>query len=362
MFRSIIRINLKFKIFTNSSRRWYSSPLCHYGLCIDVDGVLIKGKSIIPETKPALQFLNGENSLNKKIPFILLTNGGGITEEKKAQQLSKMLDFPIKSCQIVLAHSPMKELVPIYYDAEILIVGGKNDNCRIVAENYGFKKVVLPSDILAWNPRIWPFSEVREEDLKWIRKRDFSNVKIEAVMVFHDSRDWGRDLQITLDVLRSKEGYVDTLASQSDLITRRIPLFAQGSFRLALESLFEKMTGLKLKYELFGKPELVTYNYAQKILVDYAVELTGNHLPNRKIYAVGDNPRSDIVGANRYGWNSILVKTGVFQGEEIESQYSANHVADNILHAVKWRSFSQLLEHLIRIEYLIGVEHFIKTF
>ncbi|RHZ68676.1 hypothetical protein Glove_294g162 [Diversispora epigaea] len=353
MFRSTIRINFFNLKFTNSSRRWYSSPLCHYGLCIDVDGVLIKGSNIIPETKPALQFLNGRNSLNKKIPFILLTNGGGITEEKKAQQLSKMLDFPIKSCQIVLAHSPMKELVPIYYDAEILIVGGKNDNCRIVAENYGFKKVVLPSDILAWNPSIWPFSEVREDDLRWIRKRNFSNVKIEAVMVFHDSRNWGRDLQITLDVLRSKEGYVDTLASQSDLITRRIPLFfsnpdiiwsndfpsprlAQGSFRLALENLFEKTTGLKLKYELFGKPELVTYNYAQKMLVNYANELTGNHLLNRKIYAVGDNPRSDIVGANRYGWNSILVKTGVFQGEEIESQYSANHVADNILHAVKW--------------------------
>lgn len=32
-------------------------------------------------------------------------------------------------------------------------------------------------------------------------------------------------MQITLDVLRSKEGYIGTLASQSDLIKRRTPLF-----------------------------------------------------------------------------------------------------------------------------------------
>jgi len=30
-------------------------------------------------------------------------------------------------------------------------------------------------------------------------------------------------------------------------------------------------------------------------------------------YMIGDNPRSDIKGANvREGWTSILVKTGVF--------------------------------------------------
>ena len=27
---------------------------------------------------------------------------------------------------------------------------------------------------------------------------------------------------------------------------------------------------------------------------------------------IGDNPKSDIDGANRLGWTSILVKTGVF--------------------------------------------------
>lgn len=44
----------------------------------------------------------------------------------------------------------------------------------------------------------------------------------------------------------------------------------------------------------------------------------------------------DIVGANRFGWKSILVKTGVFRGEEIDPEHPADYVADNILRAVEW--------------------------
>ena len=31
----------------------------------------------------------------RKIPFVLLTNGGGVTEKEKAEQFSKMLDFNV---------------------------------------------------------------------------------------------------------------------------------------------------------------------------------------------------------------------------------------------------------------------------
>jgi ribonucleotide monophosphatase NagD (HAD superfamily) len=31
---------------------------------------------------------------------------------------------------------------------------------------------------------------------------------------------------------------------------------------------------------------------------------------------VGDNPSGDIEGANRKGWESILVRTGIFESKE----------------------------------------------
>jgi ribonucleotide monophosphatase NagD (HAD superfamily) len=38
------------------------------------------------------------------------------------------------------------------------------------------------------------------------------------------------------------------------------------------------------------------------------------------IYMVGDNPDADILSAKKMGWVSILVKTGVFKGEEEDLQ------------------------------------------
>ncbi|CAG8434035.1 9720_t:CDS:10 [Funneliformis mosseae] len=348
MLRSLNRIysnKLVFKkaINCNNSLRWHST--CNYGVCLDIDGVLIKGDTVVPETRAALDFLDGNNLAKKKIPFILLTNGGGVTEKKKAKELSKLLEFDLSEEQVVLSHSPMRSLVSIYQNSQVLVLGGASDNCRKVAESYGFNQVVLPNDILAWNPSIWPFTKLGREDLKLTKKVDFSRESIAAIMMFHDSRDWGRDLQITLDVLRSRDGYVGTLRKENEVTSRAVPIYfsnpdiiwandypvpryAQGSFRKCLELLFQDTTGHKLKYKLFGKPEPITYMYAAKKLEDFAAEYTGERISNRKIY--------DIAGANRAGWTSILVRTGVFSGEDNDLLNPAKFVADNILHAVEW--------------------------
>ena len=54
------------------------------------------------------------------------------------------------------------------------------------------------------------------------------------------------------------------------------------------------------------------------------------------IYMVGDNPASDIIGGNMYGWNTCLVRTGVFQGGDNDEQNPANFgVFKNVLEAVQ---------------------------
>ena len=50
---------------------------------------------------------------------------------------------------------------------------------------------------------------------------------------------------------------------------------------------------------------------------------------------IGDNPATDIKGANEGGWVSILVKTGVFQGEGNDEENPALYVADNFLDSIK---------------------------
>ena len=57
-------------------------------------------------------------------------------------------------------------------------------------------------------------------------------------------------------------------------------------------------------------------------------------------YMIGDNPHSDIAGANAKGWVSILVKTGVFLVDAETSEHGndkthpATYVVENFKEAI----------------------------
>ncbi|CAG8439784.1 7370_t:CDS:10 [Ambispora gerdemannii] len=339
-----------------SLHRLYSTQTCNYGICLDIDGVLIKGRKALPQAKKALSFLSGENVLQKKIPFLLLSNGGGMTEAKKAADLTRTIDFPISPQQLVLSHTPMQSLVSKYQESMVLVVGGTGDLCAEVAKSYGFKRVVIPEDVLRWEPSIWPLAPIMKE-IAEAPRYDFSKEAIQVVMVLHDSYNcqyrWGRDIQIMLDVLQSKNGYIGTLTPETEEILHQIPLyfsnpdfiwsnefpiprFGQGAFRIAFESIYSEATGRKLKYELFGKPETSTYRYAERLLADQTYEIYKRRILPKHVYAVGDNPAADIAGANAHNWNSILVRTGVFEGKDNDAQFPADHVAQDVFEAVEY--------------------------
>ena len=53
---------------------------------------------------------------------------------------------------------------------------------------------------------------------------------------------------------------------------------------------------------------------------------------------IGDNPESDIAGANAKNWTSILVKTGVFKPEDPETSQNGNdrnHPATHVVETFK---------------------------
>jgi HAD superfamily hydrolase (TIGR01456 family) len=315
----------------------------------DIDGVLVHGDRLIPEGKRALEILNGDNSLGIKIPHIFLTNGSGKPEDARVAQLTKILHNPISTEQFIQSHTPMSALAE-YYNT-VLVVGGEGYRCREVAEKYGFKDIVVPNDIVAWDPTIAPYRVFTEEERKTSRPRDFSKCNIEAIMVFSDSRDYATDMQIIMDLLRSENGRLGTMAK--DPVSQRIPIYfsqgdmlcptehpfprmSQGAFRIGLEAMYRALTGVDLERVVYGKPELATYKYADEVIASWMDTLHGEERVPDNIYMVGDNPASDIVGGNMYGWNTCLVRTGIFQGGENDEENPANFgVFKNVLEAVK---------------------------
>jgi len=322
----------------------------------DIDGVLVHGDRLIPEGRRALEILNGDNELGIKIPHIFLTNGSGKIEKARCEQLSKILRNPVSTDQFIQSHTPMSALSEYY--STVLVVGGEGYRCREVAEQYGFRNIVVPNDIIAWDPTVAPYRVFTDEERATSRPRDFTKICIEAILVFSDSRDYATDLQIIMDLLRSRNGRLGTVAE--DPVAERIPIYfsqgdllcptehftprmSQGAFRIGLEAMYKAHTGVDLERVVYGKPELATYKYADDVLTSWMGELHGEEKLPENVYMVGDNPASDIIGGNMYGWNTCLVRTGVFQGGENDEENPANFgVFPNVLDAVKTALRKQL--------------------
>jgi HAD superfamily hydrolase (TIGR01456 family) len=175
-----------------------------------------------------------------------------------------------------------------------------------------------------------------------------SSLRIDAIFVYNDPRDWGLDAQIIKDVLLSTRGILGTLSSKNgdmtlpnrgyqqdgqpvlyfsnpDLVWAskyHLPRLGQGGFREALEGIWAAITGgptngVHLHKTVIGKPYKSTYEFAEKRLVLHRRNLFGEDCTRlRRVYMVGDNPASDIAGSNNYespnktDWASILVQTG----------------------------------------------------
>jgi len=341
-----------------------SSPLA---FVFDIDGVLVRGSKAIPQAHEALTLLD-----QAKVPFILLTNGGGVSEKARVEFLSERLNFNLSPLQIVQSHTPMRYWAQTGKFKRVLVVGGNNDNARHVALDYGFPDVVMPIDIVRNDQAISPHNRFTELELEcYARDADVSK-PIDAILVFNDPRDMNTDMQVVSDLLNSEGGLVGTKRkvpekdshipaipiafSNNDFLWANdynLPRYGQGAFRMITETLYREVNGndKALQLTIFGKPFKVQHDYAHWVLIEWNKILHGHKAhdfmpklheevmdsPFQKIYMVGDNPESDIRGANMNGWESLLLRTGVYKDSDWDKTVHrpSAGVHDNVLDAVK---------------------------
>ncbi|KAI1380838.1 HAD-superfamily hydrolase [Hypoxylon crocopeplum] len=273
--------------------------------------------------------------------------------------------------QFIQSHTPYLDLVPEYRDKTILAIGGHGQQIRKLAHDYGFKNVVISSDFVAQLKHIHPFPEISKGHHEEHGCCDINlrSTPISAILVWTSPRDWCLDLQLISDLLQSEGGLIDKRRSPKNngrsfpndgflqdgqpklyfcnpdfewSTEHEQPRFAQGAFRAALEGVWSDRTGgkAKLEYTICGKPTLTTYVYGERALREYNERIR----PSGKIetvYMVGDNPESDIAGANTFKsphgtkWKSILVETGVHVAGS-EPNHRPYHTTKDVMGAVLW--------------------------
>ncbi|KAH8081835.1 HAD-like domain-containing protein [Filobasidium floriforme] len=332
----------------------------------DIDGVLKQGPNVLPQARRALDMLAGNNPWNRAIPYVLITNGGGVPDEDRRKALSSELGHELSADQLVQSHTPLKLLVKPYADKHVLCLGGKGDAIRRTALSYGLKNVWIAQDVVAWKQSVWPKTDLTPEDKKIVVSNDFSQTPISAIFVMHDSRDWGRDVTLICELLSSENGVFGTrrqekkemdsddknrssvgsegeehmplVFSNPDLEWQSdypLPRLGQGAFRMSVETIYKATTGRDLPFVQYGKPHKATYDFAESMLRRHLKTLgRPNEHERLDVYMIGDNPESDIAGANAHGWNSVLLKTGVYRTGE--PRHKPTSIADDVEVAVRW--------------------------
>jgi len=281
-----------------------------FGFLFDIDGVLTRGKTVIPAAKKALKKITDSNG-EFIVPTVFVTNAGNTLRKYKARQLSDLFDINVKVDQVMLSHSPL-HLYKEYHDKCVLVCG--QGPVKEIADGLGFTKTVTIADVKSTFPHLDTVDHSAKPVMtSEVMRRDFP--KIEAVVLFGEPNAWETSLQLLIDVLLTNGDIssnvmcghhhqnIPVLACNMDLMwmsDNPMPRFAHGMFLHCLESVYEKVVGRPLKYAaLLGKPSITTYYYAEHLLMKEATKLCARPALST-LYAIGDNPLADIFGANLY--------------------------------------------------------------
>ncbi|KAK0170358.1 hypothetical protein PV328_010929 [Microctonus aethiopoides] len=300
ILKILLRPDISRKLF--GARHFSSKP--KFGLIFDIDGVIVRGKSVLPPVPNAFKRLLDENG-KFRIPTIFVTNSGNSLRAEKAADLSKWIGYEITEDQVVLAHSPLK-LFNQFHDKYYVNKDRRDPTCGPIDKNF-------PT--------------------------------IEGIVMLSEPINWETPLQLMVDLLMTNGmpselpktipyPHIPLLACNMDLLwvsEAPIPRYGHGAFLNCLESLYKKVTSKDLIYTaLIGKPSEVTYYHATQTIMNHAKTIGINHNIDT-LYAIGDNINTDIFGANLYDkYLTRYSKGKQTKSRGLESLLGKNLVAPNL--------------------------------
>lgn len=273
-----------------------------FGVLLDIDGVLVRGRNSISGAKEALGLLQ-----QSEVPTVFLTNGGLEREKELAEHLSDRIGFEVREEQMILSHTPLK-MFDWLHNKHVLVSG--QGRVKEILQEYGFTKVSNVEDVRRAYPLLDMVDRERRYDFASLGKAPEEFPPIEAIVLLGEPVRWETNLQLIIDMLvtngsplssvQSVPGpHIPVIVSNTDLIYMAevsLPRFGHGAFLLSLENLYKKLTGQEVVYSAYlGKPYLTSYQYAEHCLNQNNGGASGNL---RTLYAVGDNLDTDIYGAN----------------------------------------------------------------
>ncbi|CAI4229552.1 unnamed protein product [Auanema sp. JU1783] len=333
------------QFYAISKRLFSSRNTDTFGIVLDIDGVLQRGREVLPRVQDAFKHLTDQHN-NFIVPTVFLTNGTNCLRSEKAEKLSNILELPIKPQQVLMAHSPLRMFSELH-NKHVLVVG--QQHARTIAENVGFTKVTTIQELRTFFPNLdcvdFSRKRISANDAIELRK-NFQ--PIEAIILLGEPVCWESGLQLLVDCLLTRGVMADfrrgSLPDQLPVIACNVdwvwmaegvalPRIGHGAFLHCLETFIHTLTDRYLHYHaVLGKPTEISYLHAAHVIQRQAHEMGLDSV--KTLYVIGDNPMSDVLGAKlfdrylRHGESgppevrtrhvvdrciSVLVETGVYK-------------------------------------------------
>jgi HAD superfamily hydrolase (TIGR01450 family) len=263
---------------------WRENNHSYQAMLFDIDGTLIAGRHLLPGADQMLNWLR-ENDF----PFYLLTNDGNHSLEEKSVLLGKA-GLKVAPQEIVSCSSVIKLFVDQHnlHGSTAFVMGdlGKPD----YAEGAGLKVI-----------------------------RDIGEIDdCRSIIVGEGTYDWQKNFTAVLNafiadpsrhlVVPNPDSYWPNGPSGE------IGIGAGGKARFIATILAEM--DIEVKPHYLGKPYHDIYEYTFGLLKERFG--MSDDVPPAKIIMLGDSLASDILGANKFGFDSGLMLTGITNRKQAE--------------------------------------------
>lgn len=246
----------------------------------DAYGVLKNYKGLMPGIEKTFEYLNSE-----KKEYFVITNDASRSPEQLAASYNELGLMAIGSDHIISSGMLAKEYLDLKVKNGIVAYLGTENSAHYI-ESSGL--------------RTMPVQEVNDDNIH----------EVNAIVLLDDEGfDWYSDLNKTVNILRRRT--IPAIVANTDSIyptTKNNVSIAIGGIATMVESIVGK------RFLRFGKPDSQIFNFAYEHVRRF------KPVSKRDILMVGDTLHTDIIGANKFGLDSMLVLSGNTLPDDAETR------------------------------------------
>ena len=252
----------------------------------DAFGVIKTYQGLVPGIENTFAYLQ-----DQKKEYYIVTNDASRNPVQLAESYHKKGLMAITPDRIVSSGMLTKEYLDLKVDDGIVAYLGTPESSHYI-ESSGLKTL--------------PVSEVNASNID----------KVNALIFLDDEGfNWCDDLNKTVNILRKRN--IPVIVANTD---HAYPV-SVGDVAIAIggiASMVENIVGKK--FIRFGKPDSQMFMFAYDLIREY------RPISKNEIVMVGDTLQTDILGANKFGFDTVLVLSGNTQAYDAEARITATGI------------------------------------